>query len=262
VTSGRIASLPHRISAKARRSLADNPLTRAVAMRRHRRILTREYITSTAYSDLMMRHYDPSIDGPESAERLTSNFRFRHFEKNRILGAWRWLGALEHRDLIATSVFDEQLGGLDLGGARGPISPAVEICDRLERDVFGRRVRYREIAEIDDGTLDYIWTSHTLEHIPGLEAFLASLSAKLASGGQLFAMVPAWTCQRWRAGVHSYADSAGTSPHLYTFALEGDDGASGMDPVVRIDSVIGRSLRVEAATMAGDNSIFVVARKP
>lgn len=257
------AHVARRAMARFRRAIAGNPLTRSLELRRHRRLLTRAFITSAAYPELMTRHFDSRVDGNDSAERMTENFRYRHFKRHRTLGAWRWLGALEYREVIAEAVFDESRRGLDLGGARGPISPLVVICDRLAKDVFGREVPFRGIDEIDDESLDYIWTSHTLEHIPELPRFLGELSAKLRPGGRLFAMVPAWTCTRWRAGVHDYADTGGASPHLYTFALAGDKeaGDAGLSRLIRFDTLVSEQLFVEEAAMTGDNSIFLMARR-
>jgi SAM-dependent methyltransferase len=229
--------------------------------RQRRRILNREFVTSPAYAELMMRHYDDAVDGPDSAELRTPNFVYRHFRKRGVLGAWRWLGLYERRERVARYVFSPELTGLDVGGARGPISLSVDLCDRLPRDIFNRPVRYRDLDEVADDSLDYVWSSHTLEHIPDIDDFVARLSGKLKPGGMLMALVPAYTCRRWRSGVHAYADEGGDSSHLYTFALARDEGAAGLPGYRAIDALIGEHLGVEEAEMVGDNSIFVVATR-
>ena len=92
--------------------------------------------------------------------------------RNDILGAWRWLGLYENRELLSSYVFDKSKKGLDFGGARGPISAHVDICDRLDKDLFGRNTKYHSIEEVEDSSFDYIWSSHTLEHLYDVEYIL------------------------------------------------------------------------------------------
>jgi len=250
-----------RVVRKARHLLAQSPPARVWRDRQRRRILTREFIASENYSRMMMTDYDSEIDGTNSAELETDNFVYRHRRRNDVLGAWRWLGTFEKRDQLIDHVFDESLTGVDLGGARGPISLGAHVCDRLERDVFGRSVRYQNLADIPDEGIDYLWTSHTLEHISDLDEFVREFSAKLKSNGKAFIMVPAFTCVRWRAGVHRYADAAGDSSHQHTFCLAADGDAGEAYQCTPIDDVIARHLRVESASMVGDNSIFIVATR-
>jgi len=206
-------------------------------------------------------HFDAGRDGRDSAELETTNYRYRHRKKNDILGAWRWLGLYEKRDVVRPYVFSDKLSGVDVGGARGPISMNVDICDRLDTDIFGRPVRFHDLGEIEDASLDYAWSSHTFEHLPGLDAFLNRLRDKLKPGGKLFTLVPAYTCRRWRAGIHHYADGKGDSSHLYTFHLRSDTPSDINESFCAIDELVGRTLTVEEASMVGDNSIFIHATR-
>jgi SAM-dependent methyltransferase len=254
-------SLIRKVAIKAQLMLTRNPLVEAWLGRKRRRTLTRQFIESEDYTRMMMKGFDPEIDGANSAELRTRNFNHRHFKHNRVLGAWRWLGVYENRAVLTDYVFSKGLEGLDLGGARGPISLEVDICDRLEKDIFNRPVRYSNVSQIPEDLLDYVWSSHTLEHIEDLDAFIGSLSTKLKPGGKLITLVPAYTCTRWRAGRHEYADARGASNHLYTFCLAKDTEKTGLPGCVPIDELIGRHLRIDDATMAGDNSIFIVATR-
>ncbi len=60
---------------------------------------------------MIKKYYNSEIDGANSAELLTKNFKYRHFKKNRVLGAWRWLGVYEKRNLLQKYVFSDDLTG-------------------------------------------------------------------------------------------------------------------------------------------------------
>jgi len=254
-------SLVRKVIIKSQLVLTRNRLVEGWLGRKRRRILTRRFIESGDYSRIMMKHFDPDRDGANSAELRTKNFNYRHFKKNRVLGAWRWLGVYERRSVLADYVFSKSLHGVDLGGARGPVSLEVDICDRLEKDIFGRPVKYSNVNEIPGGSLDYLWSSHTLEHVDDLDGFIRLLSTKLKPEGKLITLVPAYTCTRWRAGRHEYADAHGASDHLYTFCLSGDKEKTGLPDCQPIDGLIGRYFHIDDAAMAGDNSIFILATR-
>ena len=114
--------------------------------------------------------------------RIVSKTR-RVLSRSAPIEASRWLGVYEKRDILQKYVFSGHLTGVDVGGARGPISLEVDICDRLDKDIFRRDVKYHDISEIPDGSLDYAWSSHTLEHIPNLEDFIGQLRHKLKVAG-------------------------------------------------------------------------------
>jgi SAM-dependent methyltransferase len=256
-----IVSLPQRIAAKTRRALTRSAAAEAWRQRQRRRILSQAFVASSEYHRLMTKYYDEEIDGLNSAELLTKNFHHRHFKKNAVLGAWRWLGVYEKRDLLQKYVFSHHLAGLDVGGARGPISLEVDLCDRLEKDIFRRDIKYHDISEISNGSLDYVWSSHTLEHIPELEDFICRLRDTLKDNGKLIILVPAYTCRRWRAGSHKYTDEGGDSSHLYTFCLTSDKIKEETAGCCAIDEVVGRHFAVDEAEMVGDNSIFLLATR-
>ena len=63
--------------------------------------------------------------------------------KKIILGAWRWLGIYENKEIISKIVFLNKKG-IDFGGARGPISLKSMVCDRLSEDIFDRKIKYKD----------------------------------------------------------------------------------------------------------------------
>ena len=234
-----------------------------ISSQKARKSLNYEFIKSSRYDEIIHVKHDKSRDGINSADLKTDNFKYRHFKKNNVLGAWRWLGVYEKKELIGDFVFDESKRGVDFGGARGPISLLVDVCDWLEYDIFGRSVRYNNLSEIENDSLDYIWTSHTLEHIKNIEEILVEMRDKMKKGGVLLCHLPAHTCKRWNAGFHKYEDEKGDSSHVHTFFLSGDENLDDMmkEKFVPIDSFISNFFDVENSKYVGDNSILIVARK-
>jgi SAM-dependent methyltransferase len=221
---------------------------------------SKAFIESKKYSYLMSRFYSEE-DGLMSAELRTKNFYYRHHIKNEILGAWRWLGLLENKEWLCALVFDESKRGLDFGGARGPISSTVDICDRLARDLFGNPTPYRSLDEVEDNSFDYIWSSHTLEHIDEIAPVLDSFRQKLRRDGVVVLHLPSYTCVRWRSTIHRYSDAAGDSSHKHTFCLAEDrNKTEGLDAVTEIDTLAGNHLDLISARMCGDNSIFMILK--
>jgi predicted SAM-dependent methyltransferase len=224
-------------------------------------VISKNFLSSKQYSLLMHLFFDKKNDGTNSAQNKTANFRLRHFKLNKILGAWRWLGIFEQRHEIMPYIFSEKKG-LDFGGARGPISLQIKLCDRLKLDVFKRKVAYNSLKEISDRSLDYIWTSHTLEHIDSLSKTLSKLKDKLVKGGVLFLHVPSYTCFRWQSGIHNYKDEKGDSSHNYTFYLSKDKSDNIENSYTPIDSLILESgFKIKKAEYVADNSIFIKAIK-
>jgi SAM-dependent methyltransferase len=259
-----VSGLPRRAADKVRTLALRNPITQRRTESLRRRVLTREFLDSTEYNRLMIRDLELGVDGLNSAERMTPNYRWRHFKRAAALGAWRWLGVYENSEFLIPLVFGDG-AGLDFGGARGPIGLDVPVCDRLETDVFGCPVEYRDLKAVKNRSLDYVFSSHALEHIPALDGTLQLLSRKLKPGGVLVLNLPAYTCMRWRAGTHAYADEQGDSPHVHTFYLALDPAVPAAlraaTSAVAIDVAVRKHFTVEDARMVGDNSIWIVARR-
>lgn len=219
--------------------------------------VTREFLRSAEYDDLMYRHVPATLDyGKHEAQMDTSSFRFRAFKVDRRLRAWRWRFAQEKRDLLL-DVFpngDSKLV-LDLGGAASPWGLGSVVVDTMKIDGDGNQVRYRSLSEVGRKA-DAVVTSHTLEHIPNLEEVLGEIRESLRPGGLLVAAVPSYTCERWRANVHG---NAVYGDHVWTFGLsETKNVPPELANYANIDEMIGRFLTVVEAEYVGDDTVLVV----
>jgi SAM-dependent methyltransferase len=231
-----------------------------LARRRTTPPLTAEFLRSQAYQDLMNRYvpYDGQY-GLHEAETATKSFLYRAFEAEEQLRAWRWRGVQENLDLIIDLVDDPSKLVVDLGGAASSFGLGAVIVDQLPFDADGRKVPYASLSELPRKA-DVIISSHTLEHIPDLEAELARISDSLAPGGTFLAHVPAFSCERWRVGTHSHASFG---DHVWTFGLSGTPNVpAGLINYVDFDAMLARHFTVVSAEYCGDNSIFAVARRP
>lgn len=243
-------------------NIENNEITQKYLNKKRKRYLSRKFIMSKEYNSKILKFYSKK-DGNNSAELKTLNFKLRHHIENKTLGSWRWLGTFENKELISNYVFSKKLKGIDLGGARGPISLNVDICDHLDKDIFGRKVKYNSISSIENNSIDFIWSSHTLEHIPNLEDELKELSKKVKKGGKIILNLPAYSCKRWRSGLHKYEDIKGDSSHLYTFYLSNDKEIDTKEKeyYLAIDKLIKKYFVIEIAKYVGDNSIFIYGEK-
>ena len=182
-----------------------------------------------------------------AAEDKNLNFLFRHKIIHKILGPWRWAPCYEYKDLLIPIIFNQELRGIDFGGGRSSISKNTPVVDRLAK--INNSIAYENIHEINDKSLDYIYTSHTLEHIMEFNKILSSFQSKLKPEGDLFLIVPAYTCKRWKAGIHKYEDKVGGNQHVVTFSLD--------DTYTNILSSVQQHFSVKKADYCGDNSIFI-----
>ena len=211
--------------------------------------LLSDFIQSPSYAHVIKAFYTDQ-DGLDSAQLATYNFRYRH-DMYRSLGAWRWLGVYENRDLISDLVFDSKRRGLDFGGARGTIGHGADVCDLIPMDAYARKTKYKTLRSIPAGIYDYIWSSHTLEHIDNIDATLAEMLTKLKPGGVLVLHLPSWTCRRWQAGR--------TQEHKHTFCLAVDaNRAAGCESLTAIDTLAAKYFDIKQSNYCGDNSIFLV----
>jgi SAM-dependent methyltransferase len=175
-----------------------------------------------------------------------------------VLRAFRWRGVQENLDLILDVLTDPGNTTLDLGGAASPFGLGSVVVDQLPYDKDGNVVPYRSLADLE-GPVDAILSSHTLEHIPDLQDELGRIYDSLRPGGRLIALVPAFTCVRWRAGVHSHATFG---DHVWTFGLSGTPNLpEGLHKYVAIDEMMSHWFELEQANYCGDDSIFLVARR-
>ena len=84
--------------------------------------------------------------------------------------------------------------GIDVGAGFWPLPGAIPV-DISRGPGLGRR-----LCEFPDGTLDYVFSSHCLEHIEDWREALADWIAKLKPGGKIFLYLPHPECALWSPG--------------------------------------------------------------
>ena len=69
------------------------------------------------------------LDFLNDAEESTPNYMYRHQNYGLSLGSWRWKGVFTFREKIIPVLFNNELRGIDFGGAYGPIAKHTDIVD-------------------------------------------------------------------------------------------------------------------------------------
>ena len=147
-------------------------------------ISLKQYLQSNQYIEKMLTNttLDEFLLTTNDAEGTgNNNYNFRHHVNFRNeIGVWRWKPMFINRLFLIDTIFNEELYGLDFGGASAPVSPLVDVVDIQTTDVFQRPVRYNSLNQTEQKA-DFIITSHTLEHIQDLDSsspLLARLTMK------------------------------------------------------------------------------------
>jgi SAM-dependent methyltransferase len=124
-----------------------------------------------------------------------------------MIGAWRWPIVQKHGEVIQQAIVGKR--AIDFGGFAGPIGYGAIVVDyQAPHD------QPRSLYDIA-GTVDTIFSSHTVEHLSDPVLFFQSCYAKIREGGLLIVQVPSWRKEHLRAGNWPF--------HEQTFCLEGDD---------------------------------------
>jgi hypothetical protein len=182
----------------------------------------------------------------DDAELKTESWRLRHSpEAIRTLGVWRWKGMQRNMERILALCVGKRV--IDFGGADGPLG--------LGSIVVDSKAEHKSLDDVP-GLVDVVFTSHTIEHLQDVAAWMATAATKLYPGGCLIAHVPAWTCKRWQAG--EYHNDRQTD-HQWTFALWYD-----WRPTIEIainKLIEDAGFEIELAEHCGDNSLMVIGRK-
>ena len=221
--------------------------------------VTIEYLRSPDYSELMTRGLPfPGDHDRHEAQNETRSFRLRHREQARTLGAFRCRGIHENLAEILRLVGDAQGPVVDFGGAGCPLGLGSVVVDLLETDALGRPIQHHDLADFA-GQASVLFTSHTLEHIADLDAAVESIARALAPGGTAIIHLPAFTCERWRAGDHHNRQF---HDHVWTFGLSGSAVPAKLGHYCEIDTVLARHLSIERIGYCGDDSIFCLAGRP
>lgn len=131
--------------------------------------------------------------------------------------AWRWACVEKHRNLIEAHILDPRQNGIDFGGYKGPIGGCTRIIDKeLHNSIYDEEYE----------SLDYIFTSHTLEHVDDVWRTLGWMYDILKKGGKIIIHVPSYQKRVWR--------HTNDPDHNYTFKLKGTD----FEPADEIDTLV------------------------
>ena len=110
-----------------------------------------------------------------------------------------------------------------------------------------------------DYDIDFIFSSHTLEHIPNLEEILQEMYDNLVDDGILALNLPAYSCKRWIAKTGHWM---GGTPHVHTFKLSKTKVDEDITNLLDIDSLLEKfGFKISLAEYTGDNSIIIFAEK-
>jgi len=235
----------------------NNFLVNGYYARKRQETMQRNYLDSEAYDSIMTHGAtDPGFASyTNDAEEKSANFIYRHMRCHKLLGCWRWKTLWQKKQELLPVLFDKSLNGVDFGGANGPVSLHAKVVDFAEKDTFNRQVNYKNLTDVKQ-PVDYIFSSHTLEHIPDLDAIFTDMQQLVKKGGNLFFHVPAYSCERWRSGLHT---NRAFNDHAWTFHLASDTMDADIINPMAFDSKVAEYFTVQSAEYTGDNSIFVSA---
>jgi len=174
-----------------------------------------------------------------------------HPEVSRAAGGWVYrgqffadylhMGGASH--MIAREALRVCKGrGVDIGAGIWPLPGAIPI------DIWRGPGAERSLEQVSSGELDYIFSSHCLEHIDDWETALTDWTKLVRPGGKAFLYLPHPDCLIWQPG----------SPFV------GNEHRWSPSPLVIKDALQERGLEVEAADDGPDHywSFFVCAAKP
>jgi len=252
-------SIANKISGKLRHYSLNNPVMNAFFKQKRQVFLTAEFLGSEDYVTLFTHKVADKagfLKFIDDAEQETANYQYRHQYWNRSLGSWRWKGVFQHRVLLIDTIFDMDKVGVDFGGAYGPIAKHTRIVDFNEKDLFGRKVSTKSLEQLEDHSIDYLFSSHTLEHIKELEKIVVQIKQKVKPGGDILLNLPSFSCKRWNSGLHK---NRLFNDHQWTFYLKDEVLAPTEDlqNLLAIDDFLAAHFTILIKSYTGDNSIFL-----
>ena len=218
------------------------------------------FLLSDKYKKMIYRNVpDPILfeDFIDDAEKSTANYQYRHSAHiQKQLGSWRWKGMYQYRNSLVPIIFRKNSRGVDLGGAYGPVSQDTVIVDFAKQDIFGRPVEYKYLEDVDFRA-DFLYASHTFEHIPDLEKLVTEIKRVLKPDGYLIVLVPSYSCVSWRVGIHT---NYFHNDHVWTFCLTGTPIDEPIKNLLAIDTFLEKHFELTLKEYTGDNSILILAK--
>ena len=119
---------------------------------------------------------------------------------NRVTGGWEYDGSFypDYLTVGGASYGAIRIAkqfcvgtGIDIGASSWPFPGAVPIDSSYGPGAV-------QLSDIPDSSQDYVFSSHTLEHIADWRAALREWFGKLKPGGTIFLYLPHPTCGLWR----------------------------------------------------------------
>lgn len=147
----------------------------------------------------------PPLESFPDAPDLVRGYRrwAAHPDLQRQPGGWRYKGRFYPDYLTAGgashAIFREAMKhcqgrGVDIGAGHWPLPGAIPL------DAMRGPGSSRSIRDFEAASLDYVFSSHCLEHIAEWRAELAVWIEKLKPGGILFLYLPHPECAIWEPG--------------------------------------------------------------
>ncbi len=119
--------------------------------------------------------------------------------------------------------------GIDIGADKWPLEGAVPVYNEPEQNAF-------KLDRFEDGSLDFVFSSHCLEHLKPWQEALRLWITKLRPGGILFLYLPhesmkLWNpCGPWVFDLHKWKPAAGVLvPFLRNNGMEVAEVNEGRD---------------------------------
>lgn len=145
------------------------------------------------------------LEGLPNTPDLFRVYRYlwQHSDLHRKPGGWLYMGKF-YPDYLTVggascAIFREALKfcqgkGVDVGAGFWPLPGAVPA------DIWRGPGIGRNISDFRDGSLDYLFSSHCLEHIENWRKALAGWVKKLKADGTIFLYLPHPDCAIWHPG--------------------------------------------------------------
>lgn len=130
-------------------------------------------------------------------------YLFKHPDLERKQGGWVYRGKFYPDYLTIGSashaIFPIAIGfcrghGVDIGAGFWPLPESMPV------DSYRGPGMERTVADFDDNSLDYVFSSHCLEHIENWQEALSEWIRKLKPGGIIFLYLPHPDCEIWHPG--------------------------------------------------------------
>lgn len=169
------------------------------------------------------RLFRPPLESLPDAPDLFLAYRgfSRHPDLQRSPGGWLYkgnfypdyltVGGASHT-IFRTALRHCSGKGIDVGAGYWPLPGSIAV------DLYRGEGLARSLDDFDDGSLDFVFSSHCLEHIAEWRPALLQWTSKLKAGGIIFLYLPHPSCAIWHPGSPMVGDVHKWIPELETVA--------------------------------------------